>query len=79
MVFLWFSYGFLVPKVPTGAEESRRGTAPVSQLEDLMRRRGVDAAWDALEDAKGMLFLLDLLAIFFKNNTHTHIHTHIYI
>lgn len=32
------------------AEESRRGTAPVSQLEDLMRRRGVDAAWDALEE-----------------------------
>eukprot|EP00435_Cladocopium_sp_Y103_P005101 s2179_g1.t1 len=33
-----------------GGEESRRGAAPVSQLEDLMRRRGVDAAWDALEE-----------------------------
>ena len=36
-----------------GNEERRSGTSsvPISQLEDLMRRRGVDAAWDALEDA----------------------------
>ena len=37
-----------------GNEERRSGSSssvPISQLEDLMRRRGVDAAWDALEDA----------------------------
>jgi len=40
--------------VVQGNEERRSGSSssvPISQLEDLMRRRGVDAAWDALEDA----------------------------
>ena len=50
---IWISCRYLVvSEISTssaGGEEARRGTAPVSQLEDLMRRRGVDAAWDALE------------------------------
>ncbi|CAK9058479.1 Pentatricopeptide repeat-containing protein [Durusdinium trenchii] len=36
----------------SGHDERNKG-GPVSQLEDLMRRRGVDAAWDALEDVMG--------------------------